>query len=65
MLYDRKWDRKITRAEPSLPGLIKWLENQPAETEYDWFHAYPVNTHKQGDTLDVDATRREPESRFR
>ncbi len=34
MLYDKRWDTKIQ--QPSLVGLIAWLETQPGETEY-WF----------------------------
>lgn len=37
MLYDPKWDKTETKADPfSLESLIAWLEKQPAEATYDY-----------------------------
>jgi hypothetical protein len=37
MLYDPKWQIPTkTRSRPSIAGLIAWLEEQPAETKYEW-----------------------------
>lgn len=37
MLYDPKWDKQITKADPfSLSSLIAWLEMQPADREYNF-----------------------------
>lgn len=35
MLYDPKWEKNV-KAEPSLIGLIAWLETQDPATEYQW-----------------------------
>jgi hypothetical protein len=35
MLYDTRWDKKIE--EPSLPGMIAWLEQQPASKRYNYY----------------------------
>lgn len=35
MLYDKRWDKTETKADPStLESLIAWLEKQPADREY-------------------------------
>jgi hypothetical protein len=38
MLYDPKWEAKTKPAVMSLAGLIAWLEQQPPETEYNWWN---------------------------
>jgi hypothetical protein len=35
MLFDKRWLKPKT-IEPSLEGLIEWLEKQPPKGEYDW-----------------------------
>jgi hypothetical protein len=37
MLYDPKWDKTETKADPfSLESLIAWLEKQPADQQYEF-----------------------------
>lgn len=37
MLYDPKWEKTETKADPlTLPALIAWLEKQPSEKRYDY-----------------------------
>ncbi len=38
MLYDKRWDAKVE--QPSLTGLIAWLEKQPGGTTYDFGDPY-------------------------
>lgn len=40
MLYDPKWERPAkTASDPSLlKGLINWLEQQPPDTEYQYYN---------------------------
>lgn len=34
MLYDKRWDAKIATDPMTLPSLIAWLEQQPADKGY-------------------------------
>jgi hypothetical protein len=37
MLFDPKWDKAETKADPyKLQSLISWLEMKPATGEYNW-----------------------------
>jgi hypothetical protein len=37
MLYDPKWEKTETKADPySVHNLIAWLEQQPADSTYDY-----------------------------
>lgn len=39
MLYDPKWGKTETKADPStLENLIAWLAKQPKDKSYDWLH---------------------------
>lgn len=36
MLYDKKWDSQTRPAEPSLKGIIAWLETKDPKEEYNY-----------------------------
>lgn len=40
MLYDKRWDKKITADPFSLEALIAWLEMRPADEVYPFFDIY-------------------------
>src|ERR1700704_1357829 len=36
MLYDKKWDSQTKPVEPSLKGIIAWLETKDPKEEYNY-----------------------------
>lgn len=37
MLYDKKWDKEVKTDPFTVPGLIAWLEKQPARKVYCYY----------------------------
>ena len=50
MLYDTRWEKEI---EPSLPGMIRWLEKQPGKRTYNYYSADKCVCGQYYDSLGV------------